>query len=246
MQIEPAASHAGLPVASARPMKASASDQAAERGDVLGEDDEQLAVARAAEPAPEALPPRSLFTSRRHPQSETLSAAMPKTRMPIATQAFSSGSARLQLVDAFVDREQAAHAEQHQRDDEAPEVDRLAVAERMVAARLGACPRAFPRAAAPGWRSRRYEWIASASIDDEPVKTAPAVLASAIRKFAPSANRIDLSESAPADIARLSSGSENEGTPKASAPPARREGSEAGRVQSCQPKAEPVSRRFTP
>src|SRR5215207_396860 len=45
--------------------------------------------------------------------------------------------------------------------------------------------------------------MASASIDEEPVKTAPAVLATAIRKFAPRANRIDLSESAPADIGPL-------------------------------------------
>jgi hypothetical protein len=45
-----------------------------------------------------------------------------------------------------------------------------------------------------------YEWIASASIDDEPVKIAPPVFASAIRKFAPSANRIDWTESAPADM----------------------------------------------
>jgi hypothetical protein len=45
-----------------------------------------------------------------------------------------------------------------------------------------------------------YEWIASASIDDEPVKIASPVFASAIRKFAPGANRIDLTESAPADM----------------------------------------------
>src|SRR6185369_2538010 len=40
-----------------------------------------------------------------------------------------------QPVDAFVDREQAAHTEQHQGDDEAPEVDRLAAAERMLRGR---------------------------------------------------------------------------------------------------------------
>ena len=138
---------------------------------------------------------------------------------------------RLQLVHALVDREQAAHAEQHQGDDEAPEVDRLAVAERMVAARA-APPSRMPQSRSPWLAQSAYEWIASASIDDEPVKIAPPVLASAIRKFAPSANRIDLSESAPADMARLSSRIQTEGTPKASAPPARREGSEAGRVQS--------------
>ena len=43
--------------------------------------------------------------------------------------------------------------------------------------------------------------MASANIDEEPVKTAPAVLATAMRKFAPSAKTIDFSESAPADMA---------------------------------------------
>jgi hypothetical protein len=44
-----------------------------------------------------ACSPRSLFTSRRQPQSETLSAAMPKTRMAIATQAFSIGAGACSL-----------------------------------------------------------------------------------------------------------------------------------------------------
>ena len=52
-----------------------------------------------------------------------------------------------------------------------------------------------------------YEWIASASIDEEPVKTAPAVFASAIAKLAPSAKKIDLSESEEADMAACGCGS---------------------------------------
>jgi hypothetical protein len=62
----------------------------------------------------------------------------------------------------------------------------------------------MPSSSRPWFAQSAYEWIASASIDDEPVYTAPAVLAIAIRKFAPSANRTDFSESAPADIRSLS------------------------------------------
>src|SRR4249919_1930988 len=62
----------------------------------------------------------------------------------------------------------------------------------------------MPQSRSPWLAQSAYEWIASASIDDDPVKIAPPVLATAIRKFAPSANRIDLSESAPADMRRLS------------------------------------------
>src|SRR5690242_14716449 len=46
-----------------------------------------------------------------------------------------------------------------------------------------------------------YEWIASASIEEEPVNTAPAVLARAIAKLAARAKTIDLTESAWADMA---------------------------------------------
>ena len=41
-----------------------------------------------------------------------------------------------------------------------------------------------------------------AHMDDEPVKTAPAVFATAMAKLAPSAKKMDLSESAPADASR--------------------------------------------
>ena len=110
---------------------------------------------------------------------------------PSATQAYLQRLGLVQLVHALVDREQAAHAEQHQRDDEAPEVDRLAVAERMSAVG-GLRPLRRPHSSSPWLPQSANEWIASASIDDEPVKIAPAVLASAIAKLAPSANRIDL------------------------------------------------------
>src|SRR5438132_14045661 len=45
-----------------------------------------------------------------------------------------------------------------------------------------------------------YEWMASASIADEPVKAAPPVFATAIARLAPRAKKIDLSESAWVDM----------------------------------------------
>src|SRR6185369_13963503 len=45
--------------------------------------------------------------------------------------------------------------------------------------------------------------MASASIDDEPVNTAPTVLATAMARLAPRAKKMDLSESAWADMVGL-------------------------------------------
>ena len=80
--------------------------QAAERGDVLGEDDQQLALARAAKPAPERPACRAPCRPRAGtPQSETPSAPMPNARIAIAIHALLDRLGGLHLVDALVDRE---------------------------------------------------------------------------------------------------------------------------------------------
>ena len=55
-------------------------------------------------------------------RSEKLSRPMAMNRMTNATIGFSSSWGWPELVEAFVEREQAAHAEQHEGDDECPEV----------------------------------------------------------------------------------------------------------------------------
>ena len=72
-----------------------------------------------------------------------------------------------QLLDAFVDREHAAEREQHQRDDERPEVARRAVAERMRLVGRPVGPAARRATAAPGCPVSASEWIDSASIEAE-------------------------------------------------------------------------------
>ena len=106
--------------------------QAPQRREVFAEDDDQLALPRGAEPTPEAGSPTLLVDlAQRAPERERLgrdAEREDRDRHPRAAQRIVA----LQLVHAFVDREQAAHAEEHQRDDEAPEIDRPAVAERVV------------------------------------------------------------------------------------------------------------------
>ena len=86
MAIEPAASQRGSPVATARPMKtsASASPPSAARSSPSTTSSSLWRELRNQLHS-DCPAPRSLLTSRRQPHSDTLSAAMPKTRMPIAT-----------------------------------------------------------------------------------------------------------------------------------------------------------------
>ena len=61
----------------------------------------------------------------------------------------------------------------------------------------------MPSSKRPWLPQSANEWIASASIADEPVYAAPALLARAMAKLAPSAYSTDFSESALSDMAQL-------------------------------------------
>ena len=102
----------------------------------------------------------------------------------------SSSCGWMQLLDAFEDREQAADAEQHERDDERPEVAQRAVAERMhLVGRAGATA-SPPSMSRPWLPVSASEWIASASIDAAPVSANATNLLSAIPRFARNAAMI--------------------------------------------------------
>jgi hypothetical protein len=81
-------------------------------------------------------------------------------------------------VVALVQREQAAHAEQHDRDDERVDVTLAPVTERMF---LGRPP---PTSSSPWLLESATEWIASASIDDDPVSRKATNFVTAIPMFA--------------------------------------------------------------
>ena len=100
----------------------------------------------------------------------------------------------LQFVHAFVDREHAADAEQHQRDEERPEIDRLAIAQRIVRRRRRAAWR-MPSSSRSWLPQSASECTVSASIAPEPVMNAATPLVTKIAKFAPSANRMARFES---------------------------------------------------
>ena len=94
-----------------------------------------------------------------------------------------------QLVDALVQGEQAAHAEQHERDDERPEVALRPVAERVlgVGRALAALAPSISRAWLPVSAS---EWPDSASSPAEPVMRKPTNLATAMPRLAKNAAMI--------------------------------------------------------
>ena len=97
-----------------------------------------------------------------------------------------------QLLDALVEREQAAEAEQHERDDERPEVALRSVAERMGGVGL-ALGRDATRTSAGAWLPvSASECIASASRPAEPVMTKPTSLATAMPRLARNAAMIAL------------------------------------------------------
>ena len=68
-----------------------------------------------------------------------------------------------QLLDALVEGEQAAHREQHEGDDEGPEVALAAVAERMVGVGGLASARLPPSSSSAWLPVSASEWTASAS-----------------------------------------------------------------------------------
>ena len=72
IDIEPSASHIGLPVSMVDQDGDQGERKAEQRGEVLAEDHHQLALAALAEPAPQRCAlPRTLFTSCRQARSET-------------------------------------------------------------------------------------------------------------------------------------------------------------------------------
>ena len=90
------------------------------------------------------------------------------------------------LVDALVEREQRAEAEQHQRDDERVEEPVGAVAERVLGVGLTR-DRRPPTSSSTWLPESTTEWTPSASIDDEPVKANATNLLTAMPRLAPSA-----------------------------------------------------------
>ena len=74
-----------------------------------------------------------------------------------------------ELLDALEHREHRAEREQHQRHHERPEVALGAVSERVRGARCALAARGPPRKSSPWLPVSATEWIASASIDAEPV-----------------------------------------------------------------------------
>ncbi len=108
-------------------------DEARQRGDVLAEHDDEFRVARVLQPVAEGAAAADLADLV---QAADEAAGLEHDRDAEHREREPQLAERLrlvQLVPAFVDREQPADAEEQQRDDEAPEVRDLAVAERMLA-----------------------------------------------------------------------------------------------------------------
>ena len=130
--------------------------EAEERADVLEQHDGQLGRLRP----PDELPPRRVrrgAVATRGPRcaARTLSSTTATPSTTNATAGDSSSCGLQELLDALVQREQRPEREQHERDDERPEVALGAVAE-LVLARRRACGPAHRRGtAAPGCRCRR-------------------------------------------------------------------------------------------
>ena len=76
--------------------------------------------------------PRTLFTSRRHPQSDTDSMTMLKASMADGKPGRLQSLVHGELVYPLVDREEPAHTEEEKGHDEGPEVDGPAVPQRVL------------------------------------------------------------------------------------------------------------------
>ncbi len=107
------------PIASTRPTRAAMSSPSTTTSSALRVPASHL---------PKDLPPRTLLISAGSPAASEFEQYRDSQHQqcdPRPVQLFCG----MQLVPAFVDRKQSAHAEQHQRDDEAPEIGSLAVAQ---------------------------------------------------------------------------------------------------------------------
>ena len=136
----------------------SAKHEPDERADVFEQHDRELGDLRAADELPRSTLPAADFVRlscsavRNENASSTIATEQHADR---PRRRSSSSCGWQQLLDALEDREHAAHAEQHERDDERPEVAQRAVAERMHARRPGAATACRRASAAPGCRCRR-------------------------------------------------------------------------------------------
>ena len=97
-----------------------------------------------------------------------------------------------QLLDALVEREQPTHAEQHEGDDERPEVALAPVAERVLGRRPRARARLPPSSSRPWLPVSASEWLASASRPADAVMRKPTNLAMAMPRLAKKAATIAL------------------------------------------------------
>ena len=134
MAIEPTASQRGSPVTWASSTPISANTSPIERADVLEQHDGQLGLLRSADPVP-----ATTRSSRADLAGLLVGRAQRETLEHDGEQEDADGDAEVldlvgvaQLLDALVEGEQPAHREQHEGDDERPEVALAPVAERVV------------------------------------------------------------------------------------------------------------------
>ena len=152
----PTASKRGLPVTPASTTPTEREDEADQRADVLEQHDGQLGLLGAVDEPPPARRGSALTCrdSRTAVRSEKVSST-------IGDEQDDDGDAEVldlvrvaQLLDALVEGEQAAHAEQHEGHDEGPEVALPAVAEGVLGRGRLAGPVAAEEQQQPGCRCR--------------------------------------------------------------------------------------------
>jgi len=131
MAIEPRASHAGLPVDREQDRR-EGERQAEQGGQVLAQDHHQLALPALAEPLPQAAAALHLGDFVQAGAQRDGLGGQPEHQDADRHPGIAEALGLVQLVPAFVEREQAAEREQHQRDDERPEEHRLAPAQGVV------------------------------------------------------------------------------------------------------------------
>ena len=169
-------------------------EEEADRGaDVLEQHDRQLGLLGACgstATTSRAASPLRWLASLYAVRSENVSSTMAKSEDADGDAEALDLVRVAQLLDALVEGEQAAHREQHEGDDERPEVALAAVAERVLdvgALRAPACR----RAAAAAWLPvSAREWTASASRPAELVIRKPTNLAMAMPRLAKKAARM--------------------------------------------------------
>ena len=105
------------------------------------------------------------------------------------------GGGMADVREAFRDGDAAAEDEDEQGDDERPEVELFAVAERMsFVGGLAALALAGEKRSRAPLPQSTTEWMASDSMAEEPVKRKPMILATAMPMLAAMATKMDLRE----------------------------------------------------